>query len=67
VRIGRGVGRQIALDKALVLFPTSLRPLEWERHKRLLGLEARHIHAVQMMRRHGRSGTWTIEDAERMK
>ena len=67
VRIGGGVGRQIALDKALIFFPTSLRPLEWQRHKRLLGLESRHVHSVHMMRRHGRSGTWTVEDAERMK
>ncbi|MFT5680682.1 MAG: hypothetical protein ACI8RZ_001588 [Myxococcota bacterium] len=67
VRIGRGVGRQIALDKTLFWAPTSLKPFEMGHLNRLLGVDPRNTHYIQMMRRHGRSGTWTSEDAERLK
>jgi hypothetical protein len=64
IRIGRGVGRQVVLDKALFWAPTSLKPFEMGHLNRLLGAASRSTHYVQMMRRHGRSGTWTPEDAE---
>ena len=67
IRIGRGVGWQIAVDKALFWAPTSLKPFEMGHLNRLIGIEARNTHYVQMMRRHGRSGTWTPEDADRLK
>lgn len=67
VRIARGAGLRIAIDKTLVFFPTSLRPLKWGHLQRLTGAEPRYTHYLQMMRRHGRSGTWTPEDAERLK
>ena len=67
VRLGRGVGRQIAVDKALFWAPTSFKPLEWGHLERLVGAQTRNTHYLQMMRRHGRSGTWTTEDAERLK
>ena len=66
-RIARGVGWQIAYDKALFWAPTSLKPFELGHLKRLAGVEPRNTHYLQMMRRHGRSGTWSIEDAERLK
>lgn len=33
------------------------------RAKRLLGLETRNIHTIQLIREHGPAGTWTSEDA----
>ena len=33
------------------------------RIKRLLGVETRNIHTIQLIREHGPAGTWTPEDA----
>jgi hypothetical protein len=67
VRIGRGVGRRISVDKALFWMPTSLRPFELGHLSRLMGTRPRTTHYLSLMRRHGLSGTWSAEDAERMK
>lgn len=67
VGIGRGTSWRIAVDKTLVLFPTSLRPLQFGHVQKLAGVQPRNTHYLQMMRKHGRSGTWTPEDAERLK
>ena len=38
---------------------------KWGHFNRLFGISPRYTHQVQLIRRHGRPGTWTPEDAER--
>ncbi len=67
LRLCRGVGRQVAIDWALLWMPTAIQPLEFGHAARLMGLQTRHPHQVHLVRRHGQAGTWTEEDAHRLK
>jgi len=57
-------GQQIAWDLLFFYIPTEVAPIRFGRARRLIGIEPRQIHHVEMMPKHGRSGTWTPEDAE---
>ena len=72
VRMGRFAGRTVMADTLLFWLPdqfNGLAPWQWKwgHFNRLFGISPRHVHQVQLVRRHGRAGTWTPDDAERMK
>lgn len=72
VRMGRFAGGSVLADTLLFWLPDQLNgpaPWQWKwgHFNRLLGISPRHVHSVQLIRRHDRAGTWTPEDAERMK
>ena len=72
VRVGRKAGRQIMWDYLLILFPDEFNGVapwkwRWGHFTRVIGVDVRHTHQVQLVRHHGRAGTWEPEDAERAR
>ena len=72
IRMGRHTMGAVFWDTLLFAIPDEFNgaaPWKWRwgHLARLVGVDVRHTHKVELIRRHGRAGTWTPEDAERLK
>ena len=70
IRIGKGAGASVLADTLLIAFPDEFNGLapwkwKWGHFNRLFGIAPRYTHRVQLIRHHGRAGTWEPEDAQR--
>lgn len=72
VRMGKHAGWAVLMDYLLLPFPDEFNGpapwmWKWGHINRILGRTPRTIHEVHLIRKHGAAGSWTPEDAERMR
>lgn len=71
IRVGRNMFGKVLADYLFFLIPERHpdpeKWIRWGHFRRMVGLDPRVIHRAELIRSHGRAGTWTPEDARRLK
>lgn len=70
VRVGRDMFWRILADYVFFIVPERDpdpdRWIRWGHFRRMVGIDPRVTHRTQLIRAHGRAGTWDPEDAQRL-